>query len=121
MRRVLVMSLVALSALWCLVLLAMWLTDPGQFLFITVPPNQYSVTAFRGRIGFDVIHLVWPPPTAPNAKSVTGVSYIFNLPIWPLVLLTAVPPAWWLVRRQKSRRAQPHGAHGFPVDAARDH
>jgi hypothetical protein len=119
MRRGILTAVAALSGALCVTLVALWAFEPGQFLFVSAPGNQYSLWSVQGTLSFSIVHLVWPPPTNANAASVIGWTEVFRLPIWPLVLLTAPFPVLWFGRMWKSRKRPGPDQPGFPVEPNR--
>lgn len=115
MKRVTFHAAALLSGLLLLGSVYLVVAQPGQFYVRDRPQHQYSFDSIYGRIR--LIDLVWPSPTYPDSTSVPAMYTMFNLPIWPLLLLSAVLPAWWCWWFAK-RRKRPE-RRGFPVSEKR--
>jgi uncharacterized membrane protein len=93
--------------------IALWIIEPGYMFLINVSNHQFSFNSVRGRLMILRIDLVWPPPAGSNALSVLGQRWIVDIPLWPIVIGSAVLPIVWmkmaLERRSRSR------LRGFPI------
>ena len=90
-----------LSLMLCFGLLFLWLDGPGQLYRFRRDGTEYWLRADFGRL----LVVRWSGPA--------GLNVMWNLPLWPFVMLTAALPLWVLWKFGTSRSRQPQG---FPVE-----
>ncbi len=87
---------------FCVVCL--WLDPPGQLYKVQSDGTEYSLRADLGRL----LLVQW--------SGQAGLNVLWNLPLWPFVVATALLPLWILWKFGPHRPKRPPG---FPVEQKR--
>jgi hypothetical protein len=90
-----------ISMMLCFGFLLLWLERPGELYRFQREGTEYSLRADFGRL----LVVRWSGPG--------GLNLLWNLPLWPFVVVTAALPAWVLWKFGAYRPKQPRG---FAVD-----
>ncbi|HEY7119227.1 MAG TPA: hypothetical protein VH475_21740 [Tepidisphaeraceae bacterium] len=113
MKKFVLRAATLVCLLVCVVAVYLWIAQPGELYSTYTHHHEYHLTATNGRLFWTIADRVWPPGSDPAGRSVAGFR-IVRLPLWPVVLLTAIPPLVWVIRR---RRALSQDGDGFPSQA----